>query len=38
MSSRKVYNREFKLEAVELAKTSGKSINQIERELGIAQG
>ena len=37
-SSRKVYNREFKLEAVALAKTSGKSPNQIERELGIAQG
>lgn len=38
MSSRKVYSREFKLEAIELAKTSGKSHNQIERELGIAQG
>lgn len=38
MSNRKVYSREFKLEAIELARTRGKSHNQIERELGIGQG
>jgi transposase len=38
MSSRKVYSREFKVEAIALAKRSGKRINQIEEELGIAQG
>ncbi len=36
--NRKKYTREFKLEAVQLAKTSGKSISQIERDLGLSQG
>jgi len=34
----RTYTREFKLEAVELQKTSGKSAAQIERELGIGGG
>ena len=32
----KVYTREFKEEAVRLVQTSGKSIAQIARELGIS--
>ena len=32
------YTREFKLETLELARTSGKSIAQIERDLGLSQG
>ncbi len=32
----KVYTREFKEEAVRLAQTSGKSIVQVARELGIS--
>jgi transposase len=32
----KVYTREFKEEAVQLAQTSGKPITQIARELGIS--
>jgi len=32
----KVYSKEFKEEAVRLAQTSGKSIAQIARELGIS--
>ena len=32
----KVYTREFKEEAVRLAQTSGKSISQVARELGIS--
>ena len=32
----KVYTREFKQEAVRLVQTSGKSIAQIARELGIS--
>ena len=32
----KVYTREFKQEAVRLVETSGKSIAQIARELGIS--
>lgn len=35
---RKTYTREFKLEALQLVKTSGKSISQIERDLGLSQG
>ena len=35
---RKQYTREFKLEAVRLLETSGKSISEVERELGIARG
>jgi transposase len=32
------YTREFKLETLELARTSGKSIAQLERDLGLSQG
>lgn len=40
MSDRKnrMYPDEFKLEALELLKSSGKSAGQIERELGITTG
>jgi transposase len=38
MASKRTYPREFKLEAVALAKSSGKSISEIERELGITPG
>ena len=36
--TRKTYSREFKIEAVRLAETSGKSLAQLERELGIGEG
>lgn len=36
--ARKQYTREFKMEAVRLLKTSGKSARQLERELGIGNG
>lgn len=36
--TRKHYPREFKLEALQLAKTSGKPKAQIERELGLNEG
>ena len=36
--TRRTYSREFKLEAVRLAETSGKSLSQIERDLGIPSG
>ena len=36
--TRRTYSREFKLEAVRLLETSGKSIIEIERELGIGHG
>ena len=35
---RKRYTREFKLEALRLLETSGKSANQLEQELGIGKG
>ena len=35
---RKHYSRDFKLEAVRLLETSGKSASQLERELGIGKG
>jgi transposase len=35
---RKQYEREFKMEAVRLLETSGKSAIQLERELGIGKG
>ena len=38
MKTNRTYTREFKLEAVELLRTSGKSAAQIERELGIGGG
>ena len=34
--TRKKYTREFKLEAVQLLETSGKSASEIERDLGIS--
>jgi transposase len=33
-----MYTKEFKLEALELLKSSGKSAGQLERELGITPG
>ena len=38
MASKRSYPREFKLEAVALVKSSGKSVSEIERELGITPG
>ena len=32
------YSRDFKIEAVRLLETSGKSASQLERELGIGKG
>jgi transposase len=37
-SERKSYTKEFKLETIRLAETSGKPISQLERELGLSQG
>jgi transposase len=34
----RTYTKEFKLEALEMLKRSGKSAGQIERELGITPG
>jgi transposase len=36
--TRRKYTREFKLEAVRLLESSGRSAAQIERELGIGDG
>lgn len=36
--TRRQYTREFKLEALHLLETSGKSASQLERELGIGKG
>ena len=36
--TRRTYTREFKIEAVRLLETSGRSPSQIERELGIGTG
>lgn len=38
MASRRSYPREFKIEAVALAKSNGKSMSEVERELGITPG
>ena len=38
MGQRKQYTRQYKLEALELLKTSGKSAAQIERDLGLYPG
>ncbi len=38
MGNKRTYTREFKLQAVALEKSSGKSISEIERELGITPG
>jgi len=35
---RKLYSREFKIEAVQLLNTSGKSGHEIEEDLGIGAG
>jgi len=36
--TRRQYTREFKFEALQLLKTSGKSAAQLERDLGIGSG
>ena len=36
--TRRTYTDEFKREAVQLLETSGKSMSQIERDLGIGKG
>jgi transposase len=36
--TRRIYTSEFKLEAIQLSETSGKSDAQIERDLGISTG
>jgi transposase len=36
MSTRKRYSEEFKRDAIRLQETSGKSIGEIERELGLS--
>lgn len=38
VKKRKTYTREFKLEAIQLAETSDKSIAEIERDLGLGSG
>lgn len=38
MNPRRTYTAEFKLEALRLLETSGKSATQIERDLGIGDG
>lgn len=37
-TEKRMYTREFKLEVLELLKTSGKPQVQLERELGIGHG
>jgi transposase len=36
--TRRSYSREFKLDAIRLSETSDKSLNEIERDLGIGHG
>jgi transposase len=38
MAKKRRYTRAFKLQALELAKSGQKSINEIERDLGITPG
>ena len=38
MASKRTYPRAFKVEAVALVRSSGKSVSEIERELGITPG
>ena len=38
MGKKRTYSRAFKLQALELAKSSQKSISEIERDLGITPG
>ena len=35
---RRKYSKEFKLETIELSRTSGKSDSQLEEELGLSRG
>jgi transposase len=35
---RKIYSKEFKLETIELAKTSDKTDTQLEKDLGLSRG
>jgi transposase len=35
---KKSYSEEFKRDALQLLKSSGKSLNAIERDLGLSQG
>jgi transposase len=36
--TRKTYTREFKLETLRLAETSGKTVAEVERDLGLPKG
>lgn len=36
--TRNHYTREFKVEALRLAETSGKPLAEVEREMGLSQG
>ena len=36
--TRRTYSREFKVEALRLVETSGQTIRQVERDLGIGKG
>jgi len=38
MSERKQYSDEFKLEAIRLQESSGKTVATVERELGLSHG
>ena len=38
MGKKRVFSREFKVEAVRMLETSGKPAAQLERELGIGDG
>ena len=38
MARKRTYTRAFKLQALDLAKSGQKSINEIERDLGITPG
>ena len=38
MSIRRIYEREFKLEAIRLWQTTGKSASEVEADLGITPG
>ncbi len=35
---RKIYSKEFKLETIELAKSSDKTDTQLEKDLGLSRG
>jgi transposase len=38
VKKRRTYTREFKLETIQLAETSDKSIAEVERDLGLGSG